>query len=40
MFVWGSVKSKQCGQIPGPGDKAKLLNGDGSSAIALNASWS
>lgn len=40
MFVRGSVKSEQCRQIPDPGDKAKLLNGDGSSATALSASQS
>lgn len=40
MFVKAGVKSKQCRQIPDPGDKANLLNGDGTSSAALNASQS
>lgn len=36
MFVRAGVKSGQGRQIPDPGDKATLLNGDGTSSAALN----
>jgi len=40
MHVRASVKSEQHRQIADPGDKANLLNGDGTSSAALNASRS
>lgn len=36
MFVRAGVRSGQGRQIPDPGDKANLLNGDGTSSAALN----
>lgn len=40
MFVRAGVKSEHCRQIPDSGDKANLLNGDGTSSAVLNASRS